>query len=254
MFADKPTHQATDSMAYFLKGRQILKGILPRKPYNIIPDGDLWEWFAKIVEAKGPQAVRLTKVKGHATDAMVAQGKVKEEHKVGNDFSDEAADIGVEQHGGDFLEASTLFAAKQKEYGTFIKDIHKLILAISKEASSIRNPHAPGINHQVYKNVCKFLDRQLFLPAWALPHPEMTDCIDLKMTNFPLATQSIKATILIASIRKKALKEEISIERQIWVFLATTRWAPAPPCHQGITWLELYVRYTQVGGVTRTTW
>ncbi len=167
------------------------------------------------MEAKGPQAVKLTKVKGHATDAMVAQGKVKEEHKVGNGFSDEAADIGVEQHGEDFLEASTFFAAKQKEYGTFIKEIHKLILAISKEASSIRNPHVLGINHQVYKKVCNGLDSQLFLPTWALSHPEITDCIDLKMTNFHLATPSLRATTLIASTRKKALKEEISIERQI---------------------------------------
>ena len=47
MFANKPTHQAIDSMAYLLKGSQILKGLLPRKPFNIIPDGDLWEWFEK---------------------------------------------------------------------------------------------------------------------------------------------------------------------------------------------------------------
>ena len=135
-----------------------------------------------------------------------------------------------------------------------MKEIHKLILAISKEATSIRNPLKPGINHQVYKRICKGLDSQPFQPAWALPYPELTDCIDLKMSNFPLARPSIRATTLTASIRKKALKDEISIERQIWVFLSSTRWAPAPPCHQGITWLELYVGYTQVGGQTRTLW
>ena len=84
MFANKPTHQATDSMAYLLKASKILQGGNPRKPFNIIPDGDLWEWFAKIVKAKGAEAVRFTKVKGHATDEIVNQGKVKGEHKIGN--------------------------------------------------------------------------------------------------------------------------------------------------------------------------
>ena len=114
MFANKHTHQATDSMACLLKASKILQGVLPRKPFNITPDGDLWEWFAKIVKAKGAEAVRLTKVKGHATNEMSKQGKVKEEHKIGKK-PDEAADLGVEQHGSEFLEASTFFAAKHKE-------------------------------------------------------------------------------------------------------------------------------------------
>ena len=106
MFADKTAHHATDSMAYLLKANQIIKGKMSRTPLNILPDGDLWQWFARIVEAKGPEAVRLTKVKGHATDQMVSMGKVTKEHKEGNDAAGEAADIGVEQHGNSFLEAS----------------------------------------------------------------------------------------------------------------------------------------------------
>ena len=82
----------------------------------------------------------------------------------------------------------------------------------------------------------------------------MPDCLDLKMKNFPFKNLNAKATTLKASIRKRAPKEEITIERQVWVYLASTRWAPAPACHQGATWLELYVRFTQVGGQTRTAW
>ena len=88
------------------------------------------------MRAKGPEAVRLSKVKGHATDEMVAQGKVKQEHKEGNDAADEAADIGVEQHGNNFLEASTYFVAKQKEYGGLMKHIYNHILATMMEVSA----------------------------------------------------------------------------------------------------------------------
>ena len=71
----QPTHEATDRMAYLMNASKILQGVLPRKPFNITPDGDLWEWFANIVNAKGAEAVRLTKVKGYATDKMVLPGK-----------------------------------------------------------------------------------------------------------------------------------------------------------------------------------
>ena len=71
MMANAPTHQGTGSMSYLVKAQEILKGKLPRKPWGILTDGDLWKWFAELVEAKGADAIRLTKVKGHATEQMV---------------------------------------------------------------------------------------------------------------------------------------------------------------------------------------
>ena len=53
-----------------------------------------------------------------------------------------------------------------------------------------------------------------------------------------------KSSSAKASLKNKAKKEEITIERQVWVYLSSTRWAPAPTCHQGATWLEFYVRFT----------
>ena len=103
-----------------------------------------------MVDAKGAEAVRISKVKGHATEEMVNQGKVKREHKEGNDASDEAADIGVEQHGNGLLGTSTFFAAKQKEYGLFMKEILKLLLDIMKESAAIRNPLKPWKHHEVF--------------------------------------------------------------------------------------------------------
>ena len=50
------------------------------------------------------------------------------------------------------------------------------------------------------------------------------------------------------------MSEEINIERQIWVYLSPTRWAPAQANHQGVTWSELYARFAQVGGETQTKW
>ena len=38
-----------------------------KKLWELMKDGDLWKCFTEAVRAKNPKAVKLTKVKGHAT-------------------------------------------------------------------------------------------------------------------------------------------------------------------------------------------
>ena len=49
----------------------------------------------RMILQRGVESVRISKVKGHADDDMVAVGRVRIEVKVGNDFVDRAADFGV---------------------------------------------------------------------------------------------------------------------------------------------------------------
>ena len=59
--------------------------------WKLIKYGDLWEAFANSVKAKGVGTVGLTKVKGLATNEMVAEGSVQKDDKEGNDMADDAA-------------------------------------------------------------------------------------------------------------------------------------------------------------------
>ncbi len=59
----------------------------------------MWEVFHNFVKAKGHWAVTVSKVKGHATEEMVAQGRVKPEEKEGNDMADKIADQGIAARG-----------------------------------------------------------------------------------------------------------------------------------------------------------
>ena len=159
------------------------------------------------------EAVKISKVKGHATEDMVNQGKVKREHKEGNDAADEAADIGVDQHGNDFLETSTFFAAKQKEYGVFIKQIHTLILAIMKEVSAIQNPLKPWRNNEVYKKVCKGLSTEHFQPAKTLGYSERPESFDLDMKNFPLKRIAANSSSTKACLRNSNMKDMFPLNK-----------------------------------------
>ena len=85
------------------KGQKLLggtKSVLHREvPYKqswaLMKDGDLWEVFTDLVKIRGPQTVWITKVKGHATQEMVDEGKVEQEDMRGNSMVDRAVDLGA---------------------------------------------------------------------------------------------------------------------------------------------------------------
>ena len=47
-----------------------------------------------MLHLRGLDTVRISKVKGHADDGMVLDGRVWEVDRLGNDAADEAADFG----------------------------------------------------------------------------------------------------------------------------------------------------------------
>ena len=49
----------------------------------------------KMIAAKGAKSVKVQKVKGHATDDMVAAGQLRGQDKRGNDKADQAAGKGA---------------------------------------------------------------------------------------------------------------------------------------------------------------
>ena len=81
----------------------------------MIKDGDLWEAFANSVKAKGVGTVGLTKVKGHATNEMVAEGSVQKDDKEGNDMADDAANKGAIDMQKDLADVAAAYAARHKE-------------------------------------------------------------------------------------------------------------------------------------------
>ena len=77
-------------------GRLLDHGCLA-KPLSSVKDGDLVAVIQHMIRARGQDTVRVTKVKGHATEADVQQGKVREEDRFGNEEADAAADLGGRQ-------------------------------------------------------------------------------------------------------------------------------------------------------------
>ena len=101
--ADGPIHLGTDSQSFLTKAQLInnliTKQQTPRRPWPLHHDGDLWHLYHRHVIVKGPGSIKITKVKGHATQAMVDEGLVRPAHKAGSDMAYEAAEEGVQLFG-----------------------------------------------------------------------------------------------------------------------------------------------------------
>ena len=63
-------------------------------PWEMQWDADLWKWLWLFLRHRGPESVATGKVKEHATDAMVASGKVVKRDQTNNGIADNDATMG----------------------------------------------------------------------------------------------------------------------------------------------------------------
>ena len=81
---------------------------------------------------KGPRAICLTKVKGHATQAMVDEGTLIAAHKEGNNGADEGADKRAVDEQQDLSNAARKYAGRQWRYKQMMVRVHLYIIHLRK--------------------------------------------------------------------------------------------------------------------------
>ena len=92
-------HIGIDNMNVLRGVAGLLSHRVPRSPLPLMKDGDLLITIRSMLSLRGFDTVKVSKVKGHATHAMVASGDVRLEDLVGNNGADAAADLGrLRQH------------------------------------------------------------------------------------------------------------------------------------------------------------
>ena len=128
------------------KGRRMFGGTKSRlhrqTPYKqkwaLMKDGDSWENFAELVRERGPESVVITKVKGHATQQMVDEGKVEKDEKEGNDQADEAAEAGATKSQGRVQKFAEAYSWRHGQYRKLMARIQQYIVALRKEEKRLK--------------------------------------------------------------------------------------------------------------------
>ena len=85
-----------------------------------------------MLDLRGRDTVRITKVKGHADGGMVLDGRVREVDRFGNDAADEAADFGRRRVGPAVIDARRNLSGVCGRWYPVVRDLHRFFLAISR--------------------------------------------------------------------------------------------------------------------------
>ena len=113
-------------------GAALLSHKFPRSPLTLVKDGDLLATIHSMLCLRGFDTVQVSKVKGHATRAMVDNGDVRLDDLVGNNGADAAADLGRLRQQDDVITARRDLLWVRRFWYPIIFDLHKFMVAISR--------------------------------------------------------------------------------------------------------------------------
>ena len=92
--ANDGVHLGVDNLCVDRHVGRLLDGKTTFRSAEVVKDGDLILLIERMLRLRVLDTVRISKVKGHADEALVRTGGVRELDQLGNDGADEAADFG----------------------------------------------------------------------------------------------------------------------------------------------------------------
>ena len=98
-------HLGVDNLGVVRHVGRLLDGDPGSIPVELIKDGDLLLLIHRMLRLRGPDTVRISKVKGNADEAMVLHGQVREVDRLGKNPADDAADFGRRRVGNAVIDA-----------------------------------------------------------------------------------------------------------------------------------------------------
>ena len=125
-------HIGIDNLNVLRGMAALLSRNFPRSPLPLVKDGDLLATIRSMLSLRGFSTVKVSKVKGHATRAMVASGDVRLEDLVGNNGADTAADLGRLRQHDDVITARRNLLQVRRLWYPIMLDLHRFMVAISR--------------------------------------------------------------------------------------------------------------------------
>ena len=125
-------HIGIDNLNVLRGVAALLSQGVTRTPLPLVKDGDLLATIHSMLCLRGMDTDKVSKVKGHATQAMVDNGDVRIEDLVGNNGADAAADLGRLRQQDDVITAQRDLLRVRRYWYTMELDLHKFMVAISR--------------------------------------------------------------------------------------------------------------------------
>ena len=126
-----PCHLGIDNLNVARTIGRLLERDSMVKPLPLVKDGDLVALVHYMIRTWGRETVRVTKVKGHAEDVDVQQGRVHLVDQQRNAEAGTAADLG-RRHQSEFLTDARRWLLKARSHWyPIMLDLHRFMIAIA---------------------------------------------------------------------------------------------------------------------------
>ena len=122
-------HLGVDNLGVVRHVGRLLDGHPGPIPFELVKDGDLLLLIDRMLRLRGPDTVRISKVKGHADDAMVLHGLVRESDRIGNCAADDAADFGRRRVSNAVIDARRNLSGVCGRWYPVLLDLHRIFIA-----------------------------------------------------------------------------------------------------------------------------
>lgn len=199
-----------------------------RKHWAMQRDGDVWAAIWNVMLAKGPTAIRVSKVKGHATEKDVTEGRTTAVHRACNNVADGLVKEATALHGKSTNDLAYWLEARHRMYTTLMKDVQLFIITIiiaDKEERDKRRKQANPFNKPVTIKV-------------RMP-------IKLHY-NIDIAQRSFNIKELPSAPHKHS--NNLGALCLVHRFLRLLSIRPTMQGEPGVTWIELLVAFEAHGG------
>ena len=140
LFNGKSFSCGSDSSSALATAKRIVANPFykPPKPWALSTNGDLWEVFQRHLQQFGSTFLSFDKVKGHATDQDVSDGKVSQWDKLGNDESDKYAGEATDLYGPNVPHLAKAYAYNHELFQIITMHIHTLLVTMYNEYNQLR--------------------------------------------------------------------------------------------------------------------
>ena len=125
-------HLGVDNLGVVRHVGRLLDDRRGHSPFELAKDGDPFLLIERILRLRGLTTVRITMVKGHADQAMVLDGRVRDLDRIGNNAADEAADFGRRRVGPAVIDARRNLSGVCGRWYPVIIDLHRFFIATSR--------------------------------------------------------------------------------------------------------------------------
>ena len=145
---------------------RLLEGRISGKPLELTFDGDLLIIIERMIHLRWAQNLKITKVKGHADDDMVAVGRLRVEDRIGNDLADRAADFGRRRVPDLVVDVRRRFLSACSSWYPVVLDLHRFFIAIARAAVNDDGYAGVALHPTVWSNGGPVKKRKVRVSAW----------------------------------------------------------------------------------------